>query len=242
MQNQNSTSWKKNKLASTLLLAFFMVSFIEIIAEFNEDKLLIWITKPLILPALILYYLKRSKSINPYFIIALFASWVANLLFIQQTFQFITYGVCFFIIYRILVIYIIVNKVKMPNSVPLILGSIPFIFIYALVTIYTYNTLGESVYLFLIQGIFTIFLGGFSLGNFIMIPNKTNSMLLISTMCMTFNQFLFLLKFYYNEVNILQAFAMLLFVFGQFLLTKYMFHTQKTKHRYVIINNLKQNN
>lgn len=242
MENHYSTSWKKNKVANMLLLVFFMVSFIEIIAEFNEDKLLIWITKPLILPALILYYLKRSKSINSFFIIALFASWVANLLFIQNTFNYIICGVCFFVIYRILVIYIIMNKVKMPNSIPLILGSIPFIFIYALVTIYTYSTLGDSVYLFLIQGIFTIFLGGFSLGNFIMVSNKTNSLLLISTMCMAFNQFLFLLKFYYNDVNILQAFAMLLFVLGQFLLTKYMFHTEKIKQRYEIINNLKDNN
>lgn len=242
MQNHNSTSWKKNKIASALLLAFFVVSFIEIIAEFYEDKLLIWITKPLILPVLILYYLKRSKSVSPFFITALFASWIANLMFIQSTFEFITYGVCFFIIYRILVIYIIVNKVKMPTSVPLVLGSIPFIFIYALVTIYTYNTLGNSVYLFLIQGVFTIFLGGFSLGNLIMISNKTNSLLFISTMCMTFNQFLFLLKFYYNDVNVLQAAAMLLFVLGQFLLTKYMFHTEKTKQRYEIINNLNDNN
>ena len=242
MQNHNSTSWRRNKLASALLVAFFMVSFIEIIAEYNEDKFLIWITKPLILPILILYYLKRSKNINLFFIIALFASWIANLFFIQSTFQFITLGVFFFLIYRILVIYIIVNKVKMPNSIPLVLGAIPFIFIYALVTLYTYNTLGNSVYLFLIQGIFTIFLGGFSLGNFIMISNKPNSLLLISTMCMAFNQFLFLLKFYYSDVNILQASAMVLFVFGQFLLTKYMFHTEKIKHRYEIINNLTENN
>lgn len=242
MQNHNSNSWRKNKIAGVLLLAFFVVSFIEIIAEFYEDRLLIWITKPLILPILILYYLKRSKSISPFFILALFASWVANMLFIQSTFQFITLGVCFFLIYRILVIYIIVNKVKMPNSVPLVLGAIPFIFIYASVAVYTYNTLGDSIYLFLIQGVFTIFLGGFSLGNFIMVSNKTNSLLLISTMCMTFNQFLFLLKFYYNDVNILQAFAMVLFVFGQFLLTKYMFHTEKAKQRYEIINNLKDTN
>ena len=241
MPGFQTSSWKKNKMASMLLLAFFMVSFIEITAEFNEDRLLIWITKPLILPVLILYYLKRSKNTSPLFIIALFSSWIANLLFIQNTFEFIMYGVCFFLIYRILVIFIIVNKVKMPNSVPLILGSIPFVFVYALVTIYTYGTLGDSVYLFLIQGIFTIFLGGFSLGNFIMISNKTNSLLLISTMCMTFNQFLFLLKFYYNDVNVLQAVAMLLFIFGQFLLTKYMLHTEKTKQRYEIINNLNDN-
>jgi hypothetical protein len=228
---------KKNKLASLLLLAFFIVSFIEIIGEYNEDKVLIWLTKPLILPLLIAYYLKRSKKISLLFIAALLFSWVANLLFIQNTFQFIVYGVAFFAVYRILIIYIIVDKVKMPSLIPLVIGSIPFIFIYVSVTLFTYNALGDGVYLFLLQGIFTIFLGGFSLGNYIMVSNKPNSLLLISTMFMAFNQFVFLLKLYYHQVNILQAFAMILFVFGQLLLTMYMFHTERNLHKTEMIKN-----
>lgn len=235
MQQDYLESFKNNKVANVLLLAFFVVSFIEISAEYFEDKLIIWMTKPLILPILILYYLKRSKKISMFFVAALLFSWIANLMFIQDTFQFIFYGVLFFLIYRILVIYIIINKVKMPNSFPLILGSIPFVFLYVIVTLYSYNTLGDNLYLFLIQGVFTIFLGGFSLGNYIMVSNRPNSLLLISTMFMAFNQFIFLLKYYYSEPNRLQAIAMILFVFGQFLLTRYMFHTEKHKHKYGIL-------
>lgn len=228
---------KNNKTANLLLLGFFVVSLIEVMAELYGNKLLVWMTKPLILPFLILYYIKRSKKISNYFVFAMIASWIANLLFIQSTFEYIFYGVLFFLVYRILVIYIILNKVKMPNSVPLLLGSIPFIFLYVIVTIYTYETLGDSVYLFLLQGAFTIFLGGFSLGNYIMVSNRPNSLLLISTMFMAFNQFIFLLKFYYEEINRLQAIAMILFILGQYLLTRYMFHTEK-KHRYEVIQNL----
>ena len=234
-------NWKKIKLADYLLLGFFVISLIEVIAEYNENKLLIWLTKPLILPLLIFYYLKRSKKISLPFILALFASWIANLFFIQNTFEFVIYGVCFFMIYRILVIYIIVNKVKMPNSIPLVIGSLPFLFIYIVATLVTYEILGYNVYLFLIQGIFTIFLGGFSLGSFIMISNRPNALLLISTMCMAFNQFVFLLKFYYHQANVLQAFAMVLFVLGQFLLTKYMFYTEMNENRYEIIDGLTEN-
>lgn len=233
--------WKKNKLAGYLLLGFFMISCIEIAAEYNENRLLIWMTKPLILPLLIFYYLKRSKKISFPFVLAMLFSWIANLFFIQNTFQFIIYGVSFFMIYRILVIYIILNKVKMPNSIPLVIGSLPFIFIYVVITFFTYDILGYNVYLFLIQGIFTIFLGGFSLGSFIMIYNKPNAILLISTMCMAFNQFVFLLKFYSNDANVLQALAMVLFVLGQFLLTKYMFYTEKNRYRYQIINGVAKN-
>lgn len=235
MQTDYFENFKNNKIANLLLLAFFVVSLIEIIAEYCSDKLLIWMTKPLILPILILYYLKRSKKISLFFVTALLFSWVANLMFIQNTLDFVFLGVLFFLIYRILVIYIIVNKVQMPTSFPLILGSIPFIFLYVIVTLYSYSALGDNVYLFLIQGAFTIFLGGFSLGNYIMVSNRQNSVLLISTMFMAFNQFIFVMKYFYIEVNILQSAAMILFVLGQFLLTRYMFHTEKNKHKYGIL-------
>jgi uncharacterized membrane protein YhhN len=238
MQDGFQNNWRENKGASFLLLAFFMVSIIEIIAEYSENRLLIWLTKPLILPLLILYYLKLSKNVNLFFVIALAFSWLANLMFIQSSFNFIFYGVLLFLVYRILVIYIILNSAKMPNSYPLILGSIPFVFLYLIVTVYTYRTLGDNVYLFLLQGTFTIFLGGFSLGNYIMFSNKSNSLLLVSTMFMAFNQFIFLLKYYYHEVNKLQAIAMLLFVLGQFLLTKYMFYTEESKQKFELANKL----
>ncbi len=233
--------WKKDTLTILLLSTFFIISIIEIIAEYDANKVLIWLTKPLILPLLTLYYLKRSKRINIPFIVALLFNWIANIIFIQNTFQLIVLGVFFFLIYRVLIIYIIVNKVNMPNSIPLIIGSLPFIFIYLSVTFFTYNTLGENVYLFLIQGVFTIFLGGFSLGNYIMVSNKSNTLLFLSTILMTFNQFIFLMKFYYGEANLFQAVAMLLFVFGQFLLTKYMLHTEKKKYKYEIANSLTEN-
>lgn len=234
-------NWKKNALASYLLFVFFVVSIIEMIAEYNANKLLIWLTKPLILPLLTLYYLRRSKRINVPFIVALLFSWIANMIFIQNTFQLIVLGVFFFLIYRVLIIYIVVNKVNMPNSIPLVIGSLPFIFIYLSVTFFTYDTLGKNVYLFLIQGVFTIFLGGFSLGNYIMLSNKSNTLLFLSTILMSFNQFVFLMKFYYGEANLFQAFAMVLFVFGQFLLTKYMLHTEKKKYKYEITNSLTEN-
>jgi len=232
--------WTKNKHANLFLTLFFVISLIEILAEYFGNKTLIWLTKPLILPLLMVYYFKCSKKISWLFIIAMLFSWVANLLFIPNTFPLITYGVLFFIMYRIVIIYIIVNKVKMPSITPLIIGCIPFAFIYASVTIFTYNTLEDNIYLFLAQGIFTVFLGGFSLGNYILVSSKNNSLLLLSTLFMTFTQFLFLLKFYYEAVNLLQAIAMILFVLGQFLLVKYIFYAEKHKHKIDVVKKLKK--
>ena len=85
--------WSSNKIANLILTTFFIVSFIEITAEFNEDKALVWLTKPFILPLLIGYYIRRSNTINTYFLIALFFCWIANLLFIDNTWNYILFGV-----------------------------------------------------------------------------------------------------------------------------------------------------
>ena len=233
---------KSGKNISILFLyLFFIVSLIEIIAEYNEDKFLIWITKPFILPFLITYYLSLTKKVNYYFLIAMACSWIANLLFIENTLTWIIYASIFFLIYRILIIYIVMNKVKMPSLVPLIIGSIPFIFIYATITFSTYTVMGDDIYLFLIHGIFTIFLGGLSLGNYIMISNKSNFVLFFSTMLFALTQLLFVLIVFYQQENIFHAIAMGMFAIGQFLLTKFIFLTEENKGKYEIIDNLSEN-
>ncbi|WP_412464012.1 lysoplasmalogenase family protein [Flavobacterium mekongense] len=232
--------WSNNKIASILLTTFFIVSFIEITAEYNDDRYLVWLTKPLILPFLIAYYVRRSHKINPYFLAALFFSWVANLFFIEKAWNYIVFGVACFLVYRILVIGIVLKKTKMPSLLPLIIGSLPFVFIYASVAIFTFSTLGDSLYLFLIQGLFTVFLGGLSLGNYMMVSNKTNRILFISTMLFAINQFIFLLRFYYEDANLFQAISMVFFVWAQFLLTKYILNTEKQRNRYLIVNKLNE--
>ncbi len=129
------------------------------------------------------------------------------------------------------------NRVKMPSLVPLIIGSIPFIFIYATISFLSFEAMGDNIYLFLIHGIFTIYLGGMSLGNYIMISNKPNLLLFLSTMLFALTQFSFVLKVYYENGNIFQAIAMVMFVIGQYWLTKFIFLTEH-KSNYATIDKL----
>lgn len=70
--------------------------------------------------------------------------------------------------------------------------------------------------------------------------NKANRILFVSTVLFAINQFVFILRFYYEESNFLQAMAMAFFVWAQFLLTKYILHTEKQRNRYLIVNKLKE--
>lgn len=236
----NINARNRNYISSSLLYLFFVFSFFEIIAEYTEEELFIWITKPFIIPLLFAYYFSITKKINYYFLTALVCSWIANILFINNDFKWIVCASLFFLIYRIIIIYIVMNKVKMPSFVPLIIGSIPFIFIYLTVTILTFDVMEDGIYLFILHGISTIFLGGLSLGNYIMISNKSNLVLFVSTMLFALTQFLFVLMVYYQNENIFHAIAMGMFVIGQFLLTKFIFLTEENKENDKIIYNISQ--
>ncbi len=225
-------NFKINLITKNALYSlYFFVSLIEVIAEFFNNITAIMIFKPLILPILAAIYIRKSKRVNKVFILALFFSWMANIFYINKDFNYVAIGSFLFLIYRILIIYTVFKKIKLPSVLPMIVGCLPFLFIYLYSINLTFDQLGNSIYLFIFQGIFLIILGGFSLGNFIMNPNNRNTLLIISTMLFTFTQFLLLIKRFYVNVDIFQPLAMIMFVFAQFLLYKFMISTEKDKRK-----------
>lgn len=209
-------------MVQAVVLLYFLIGAVEIFAEFMNNKQMVMYSKPFLMPILAVLYLLTSQKKNLWFLTALAFTWTANMLFISKDFNFIITGTLFFTAYRILMIYIVIKLVRIPGVFPLLIGCLPFFFIYLFVVNLTYEELEEGFWLFVFQGIFTIIFGGLSLGNYIFKSNKANTYLLISTMLFTFTQFLFVIRLFYVTLNIFQPLAMLLYVAGQFMLYKFM--------------------
>lgn len=235
-------STSSNKLTNGLTWLYFIIAFIEIVAEFYSDTEIIWLTKPFLLPGLIFLYCVTSKMPNPIFLVALGFNWVANICFIFEDFKIITLGASFFLVYRVLIIYLLLKLIKFPAKFPLLLGSLPFLFLYLYVANLVNDKIGDGIYLFVIQGIFLIFMGGFVLGNYMLKSNKTSLLLLISTIFFVITQFILILKYYYISFKFFQPLAMLLFVIGQYFFYKFLILTEKRNLRYEIINKPKFKN
>lgn len=240
---QVRTANNPNKTIVNLIIVFyFLVSTVEISAEFLKDTTLVMWTKPFLMPLLAALYLYTSPKRNLFFLTALLFTWIANMLFVSKDFNYIITGTLFFTAYRILMIYLVVKLVRVPGVFPLLIGCLPFLFIYLFVIALTYEEQQDGFWLFLLQGIFTIFFGGLSLGNYIFKSNKANTYLLISTMLFTFTQFLFVIRLFYVSLNIFQPLAMLLYVAGQFMLYKFMLIEENKLVRHENINGSKQKN
>ncbi|HMK06662.1 MAG TPA: lysoplasmalogenase family protein [Flavobacterium sp.] len=226
------------KMVRPLTGIYFLVALVEIVAELNTDVSLISITKPLLMPLLIAIYWCSAKKINFLFVLSLLMVWIANLLFISTSMGFIIAATSFFLLYRILVMFIVFRMARFPGFLPLIIGCMPFLFLYIFVANLTYKELGEKFFLFAMQGMVMIVFGGYCLGNYILKSNKSNTYLLISTILFTAAQFILVIKIFYLSVNIFQPLAMLLFVSGQYLLYQYIVLEEKKRRRYKAINNI----
>lgn len=228
----------KKKFSKLLISIYFTIAFIEIIAEFFKDNQFIWLTKPLIIPALMLFYWRMSKQPNRIFLIALFFNWVANIFFISQDYNYTIIGAYLFLVYRVSIIYLVLKMVKFPGIMPIIISALPFLLAYLYFINLTYESIGDGIYIFVLQGILIVFLAAFALGNYIFKPNTSSILLLISTIFFTVTQFILVLKYCYLSLNIFQPLAMFLFVLGQFILVIFLLLMEKKTGEHEISNYL----
>ncbi|MBD3582943.1 lysoplasmalogenase family protein [Flavobacterium selenitireducens] len=212
----------RSAVVNFFVVAYAVVSSIEIAGEYFYDQPLIWASKPFMNPLLAIMYWLSSKKANFVFLLALAFSWIANLFFISRSLDSIALGAYVFLAYRVLIIYVVLRLIAFPGWIPVVLGSLPFVFIYMYVINVSHEEIGDGLYMFIMQGLFISFLGGLSVGNYILRSDGASTLLLISTMMFAFTQFLFVIRLYYLNLSVFQSLAMALFALGQFILCKFV--------------------
>lgn len=222
----------KEGISGILILFYFLVGGISVISEYMEDSFLTYISKSLLMPVLFYLYYLNSEKRNNAFVLALFFNWIANIAFVAATKDTVYLGSLFFLLYRIMVVYILVERIVFPKIIPFLIGCIPFFFIYITVASLVNTEIENGIYLFWVNGIFMIFLGGFTLANYILDNNKVNTLLLISTLLFTFIQFIVTINLYYLTILIFKPISLAMFVAAQFLLYKSVLILDRKKELY----------
>ncbi|QYS86276.1 hypothetical protein JJC03_15310 [Flavobacterium oreochromis] len=109
------------------MILFFIIGLLEVVAEYFNQVLLIYILKPLLMPIMMLMYWKVSKERNIYFLLALFFVLIANILFVSRTFSSAVIASIFFFIYRGIVICLVIQDEPIKKKLPVVIGSLPFL-------------------------------------------------------------------------------------------------------------------
>ena len=213
------------------VLLYFIAGAVEVYLEMQRNTAAIYLIKPLLMPLLLTVYVLSVKSRDISYIAALVFSWIANIFFISPDYASIFTGAMFFFVFRVLTIYIVFKRSGPPRLFPLLVSCIPFFFVYAYLAWHIHHRIGDGFWIFIGQCVLITFLGGLSLGNYIMVSNRANLMLLGSTLLFAVTQFIFAGKVFYIQEGYFHALAMALYVPGQYLFLKYLLLSAKAKSR-----------
>lgn len=224
----------KNNNVKILVILYFIVGLIEVIAEFKSNKTLIIVTKPLIPFLIILLYWFSSWRRNVLFILIMFFSMVTNILFIPKSSQFLFYAVIAFTIHRILLIYFVFALSKIKNFIPFILATIPLLCIFFYLFFTTTDVPDNSYVMIVIVNILGAILGGLGISSYIHNDNRKNSLLMIAVLLFLGLQMVVFVERYYLSdlfLEYIRPLAMLLNVLAFFAFYKYVIEAESDDDR-----------
>ena len=113
-----------------LTIVLFIVALVEVIAEYFRSVPLIYILKPSISIVLMFLYWYSSPKKDILFFLTISTSLITNVLFIPNNIKFIFLGLIVFGFHRLINIFYILKVMSTKDFIPVILGSVPFLFIF----------------------------------------------------------------------------------------------------------------
>lgn len=221
----------KKSIVIFLTVTYFLIGAAEVSAEYFMNTAAVYIIKPLLLPVLLMLYLRSSQRHEYLYIGAITFSWIANYFFISDTDTSIFTGAMFYFVFRIASIALVIRLTRFPSAFPTVVGSIPFLFVFMFLIYQTYEQMGSWIYIFSLQCLLMTLLGGISVGNYILRSNKANSFLLGSTLLFAATQFIFAVELFYEKSSFFQSIAMVLFIFAQYMFYRFVILAGKSKRR-----------
>ncbi len=201
---------------------FIVITLLLIIAEYFNIKDFVFILKPLLIPSLCLIYITTSIKKSTWYLVALFFAFLSNVFLLYSDSQLLLYGILAFLIYRLVSIYVIIRNGDSIYIVPLVLATIPFLFIFSYLIHIMISPDNPSFYATIINDFIISIFCGIGLSNYVMNDNKQNSWLLISTLLFTFLVILFMFDKFYLSFQIFKPISALVFSLAHYAFLMFM--------------------
>lgn len=201
---------------------FFAITIGLIIAEYFKFKDFVFLLKPLLIPSLCLIYLTTSIKKSTWYLVALFFAFLSNVFLLYSDSQLLLYGILAFLFYRLISIYVIIRNGDSIYCVPVVLATIPFLFIFSYLIYIMVSPDNPSFYATIINDFIISIFCGIGLSNYVMNDNKQNSWLLISTLLFTFLVILFMFDKFYLSFQIFKPISALVFSLAHYAFLMFM--------------------
>lgn len=157
------------------------------------------------IPILVLLYFYSSWKRDYLYFSALLFFQAAYLLFGKNTETYLFYGAAASVAFRLLMVIIMYKAIEDKRWFETVLTGLPFLFVHLYFIDLVGDVLKDSIYLWIINGLLTSFLGGLSVTNFLFKNDRKSLWLFISSLLFVVQIGLFFVnRFYLNQQIFLQ--------------------------------------
>ena len=215
-----------NNLRSKYFLLFFLlVSLVDIIAILNDNTLWQTISKPLIIPALMFYYVARSKARNKWYILALIFSFLGDVLLLDKSNLFL-FGIGAFLMTQLLYVYIFSKGLSKSSWRKRILAFLPFlIFFFALIQVLKPGLNGFFVPV-VIYGVAISIFGAISLLKHLVNKDSASLSLISGALLFILSDSMIALHKFHESRSIYPVAIMLTYILAQYLIAMFMLKSE----------------
>lgn len=230
-----TSALRRNGFVNGLLGIYLFMALVEIIAEYNSSTFFVLITRPFLMPLLVMMYFIKRRKPHLIYIISLLFAWLSNIFLMFNDDRCLLIGSFFSLLFYIAISYLIFKTTKFSNPFFLIVCTIPFLLVYIFFINVSQELPTMVLYTTIIQSLFMIFLGGYSSSRYILHPNISNTYLFISITLFVVSQLVFILKSRIS-IHFFQPIQTVLYIFAQYFFYEYVVFEEKRRRYYEIRN------
>ena len=185
-----------------LLVGYLVCAFLEIWAELLDNQTILIFFKPLSLLLFMALYWVSSTKKSPIFFVAISFLMFTRYFIIFNEEKMLFFGILVYFIHRILMIYYVAKLIKLKDFYPVLIGMIPFLFVFFYILAITSNLSDRNYVGLIVQNILLAMLAGMILSDYIIKIDKKSFWLLFFGLLSITQYFIVIIeKFYLIELS-----------------------------------------
>lgn len=217
-----------NRLATPIFLFFILVSGLDLVAIFFDIPVLQTISKPLIIPSLLLWYLASSGSINQWYVVALIFSFIGDVLLLDKANLFL-FGIGAFLITQVLYIFIFSSKLPKSKMITKVQAAFPFLLFFIGLIKFLEPGLGDFLIPVVVYGLAISIFGMVSLLNFLINNDTLHLKLLIGATLFIISDSMIALNKFDQEREFFPVAIMITYIVAQYLIASFILKSEIRK-------------
>jgi len=204
---------------------FILVSFLDVAGIFLENSLLQTICKPLIIPALIVWYLTKAEKVNKWYVTALFFSFIGDVLLLDKI-NFFIFGIAAFLITQLIYIFIFSKGLARINWKKKMTSVIPFLLFYSVLISVLAPNLNDLLIPVMVYGIAISIFGTVAFLNYLADKSSLSMTLLQGAILFILSDSMIALNKFHEQQAFYPVTIMLTYIMAQYLIATYMLQSE----------------